>query len=195
MRAVTLEQLIAEARSREVSALAELPAELSLSFQQIFDAARVSAPPSGWSVERLQQLLRTDAYRRLDRTSAQSVLASTIAAQGGQVEDVIRDAVARDGAIDAFEKYAWSKLEERIAARKRRIEELDGKARELRAESARLREESKQDRARWREWMARKIAFENELSRAVGYLLDDPVVSISAPPPADQPADAGGEKT
>ena len=182
-RSVTLDQLIGELRAGEVRALSELPAELSVPFEKVFQAAGIAPHAQSWSVERLTKLLRSDAYKKLDRAAAQSVIVGLIAAEHASVEDVVRDAVARDNAIDAFETFAKAKLDERGKARKQRLAELDERARDLRGQIAHLREEAVRDRERWKDWMARKIACEKEMAWAVGFVLDKPVVSISSPPP------------
>ena len=182
-RSVTLDDLIGELRQSEVRALSELPAELSVSFDKVFETAGIRAQPQSWTVERLTKLLRSDAYKKLDRAAAQKVIAGLIAAENASVEDVVRDAVARDNAIDAFETFAKAKLDERGKLRKQRLGELEDKARDLREQMARLRQEALHDRDRWREFMARKIACEKEMAWAVGFVLDRPVVSISMAPP------------
>jgi len=182
-RSVTLDDLIGELRQSEVRALSELPAELSVPFEKVFETAGIRSQPQSWTVDRLTKLLRSDGYKKLDRAAAQKVLAGLIAAESASVEDVVRDAVARDNAIDAFETFAKAKLDERGKLRKQRLSELDDKARDLREQMARLRQEAVHDRERWREFMARKIACEKEMAWAVGFVLDRPVVSISTPPP------------
>ena len=67
----------------------------------------------------------------------------------------------------------------------RRLTETTKQLANLREQMARLRQESVHDRERWKEFMARKIACEKEMAWAVGFVLDRPVVSISAPPPDD----------
>jgi hypothetical protein len=182
-RSVTLDDLIGELRQTEVRALSELPAELSVSFEKVFETAGIRSEAQAWTVERLTKLLRSDAYKKLDRAAAQKVIAGLIAAEHASVEDVVRDAVARDNAIDAFEIFAKAKLDERGKLRKQKLAELDDRARDLREQMARLRQEAVHDRERWREFMARKIACEKEMAWAVGFVLDRPVVSISTPPP------------
>src|SRR5205807_2428627 len=52
-RSMTLDQLASEVSHAEMRALAELPAELSVGFDKVFDAAGIKPPPHGWSVVKL----------------------------------------------------------------------------------------------------------------------------------------------
>jgi hypothetical protein len=60
-RTVTLAELTTEIRVEEVRALADLPAELSVPFEKIYETAGIQPPPSGWTLDRLKQYLLTDA--------------------------------------------------------------------------------------------------------------------------------------
>src|SRR5215207_2890568 len=64
-RTVTLTELIMTIRVRDVRELAERPAELSISFDDVFKAAGIQTPPSGWNVDRLQQFLNNDRIQKM----------------------------------------------------------------------------------------------------------------------------------
>src|SRR6185503_14792253 len=70
-RTVTLTELIMTIQVAEVRDLAELPSELSVPFQEVFKAAGIEAPPSGWTVDRLLEFLNSDRIRKLEHTEAQ----------------------------------------------------------------------------------------------------------------------------
>src|SRR4029453_13046745 len=84
-RSVTLQALTTEVRAEEVRVLAELPAELSVGFDQVFKTAGILPPPHGWTIERLQQLLRTEQFRAMDRESAQKAILGLLSAVQAQV--------------------------------------------------------------------------------------------------------------
>ena len=81
-RAVTLEALTTEVRAEEVRVLAELPAELSVGFDKVFETAGIVPPAHGWNIVRLQQLLRTEQYRGMDRESAQKAILGLLSGAG-----------------------------------------------------------------------------------------------------------------
>ncbi len=188
-KAVTLGELAAQVKTEEIKALAELPAELSVPFAKVIETAGIKPPAHGWTVERLEELLKTEQYGKMDRHSAQQAILGVLAAVKAPVEDVVKDAVARDQALDSFEKFAKGKMDDRRAARMRKIAEIEDKVKEFQKERAKLEDEGRTDEDHWKEWRRRKVACEKEMARAIGYLLEKPVITTDPDPP---PADAKG---
>src|SRR6266850_2278521 len=60
-RAVTLSELAPKIKITGVGKLAELPAELSVSFEDIYKAAGIQGTSTGWTVERLYEFLNSEA--------------------------------------------------------------------------------------------------------------------------------------
>lgn len=176
-RSVTLEELKSEIRSEEVQALADLPAELAVPFDKIMETAGIGPGAHGWTIERLKTLLLTEEFKNLKREEAQKRILGVLSSEKVSTEDLVRDAVARDRAIDAFERTARLKMENRMAARERQIAEIETKITELQKEIARLKEHASADQAKWREWRVRKRALEKELAWSVGYLIEGHVIT------------------
>jgi predicted nucleic acid-binding Zn-ribbon protein len=176
-RSVTLEELKSEIRSEEVQALADLPAELAVPFEKIMETAGIEPGPHGWTIERLKALLLTDEFKNLKREEAQKRILGVLSSQKVSAEDLVRDAVARDRTIDAFERTARLKMENRMAVRERQIADIEAKITELEKETARLKEKASADQAKWREWRARKRALEKELAWSVAYLIEGQVIT------------------
>ena len=181
-RTVTLSELQSDLNSEEIRALADLPAELSVDFAKVFEAAGIRAPAHGWDAERLKAVLRTDAIRKLEVKTAQTAVLNLLALDKVPVEDVVKDVIARDQALDAFEAFARQKMEARRAARERRRVEIEAQVAELRDEAARMTAEDEGERARFRKWLEDKRGVERELAWAVGHLIDRPVVTIDEEP-------------
>ena len=177
-RIITLAELKTTIRSEEVRTLAGLPAEFSVAFEEIFKAAGIKSGAHGWTVERLAGLLRTEQFKSLDRPALQRALLNILDEEKVEVEDLVREAVGRDQALDAYEGFVQRKMEARMAARERNISELEGEIRALEEKRARLREEVDSDGKHWREWLDRKRAHEKELAWTIGYLIDRPVITI-----------------
>ncbi len=176
-RSVTLQELTSEIRSEAVRALADAPAELTVSFEKIMETAGIVPGPHGWTIERLREMLLTDEFKPLAREEAQKRIVARLAAEGVAAEDLVKDAVARDRAMDAFEKTARTKMEERLATRERQNAELAAKIKDLEKESARLREQIAADQSRWREWRSQKRGRERDLAWTVGFLIDRQVIT------------------
>jgi len=180
-RTVSINDLAGEVRQEEVRVLAETPAEMAVPFDKVFEAAGVKPPAHGWTIERLVALLASEQYKSLDRTTSQKAILGLLATEKVPVEDVVKDAVTRDHAIDAYDTFIKKKMEDRAAARERRIGEILNQIKALEGERARLAGEAKADQRSRSEWVDRKIVYEQNLAQAVSYLLDHPVISITPP--------------
>jgi hypothetical protein len=180
-RQVSIKDLATEVKQDEVRILAETPAELAVPFDKVFEAAGLKPPAHGWTVDRLAALLATDQYKGMDRTNVQKAILGLLSTEKVPAEDIVKDAVTRDHAIDAYDGFVHKKMEDRAAAREHRAAEIQGQIKDLEAECARLTGESKSDIDRRREWIDRKIAYEQQMAHALSYLLDHPVISITEP--------------
>jgi hypothetical protein len=177
-RTVTLADLTSEIKAQEVKALAELPAELSVSFERMFDAAGIVTPARGWTLERLRQLLQTAPYQTMDRPAAQKAILEQLAKDGVAVEDLVKDAMARDQAIDAFAVFARQKMKDRIAARQHEAGQVAAQLRALQDRAAKLAHDTATDQEAWRQWQEKKVAYEKDMAHAISYVLDRPVITI-----------------
>jgi hypothetical protein len=176
-RSVTLTELTAEIHADNVRSLSESPAELSIPFEKIFESAGVAPGSHGWTIERLRQLLQTDAFKKLGREAAQEQLIGMLSAEQVSPEDMVKDAVARDKALDAFEGFARKKMEDREAARERKMAEVESRIQELRKESENLKAQAKAEEEKWKDWRRRKRQQEHDLAWTVGFLIDRPVIT------------------
>lgn len=176
-RQLELGELASEVEAEQVRKLSEKPAEMSVTFEDVYEAAGVKAPEHGWTIARLIQLLRTEQYESLARESVQPAVLGVLAASNADVKDLVADAVARDKALDAYAEFVGKKVRERTSARRRKATELKEKIRELRKQGEELMEQSRQDEEQWKEWLGKKRAAEDELAWAVGYLLDEPIIT------------------
>ncbi len=181
-RVVTLAELQSEIKADEVRALAEAPAELAVGFEKIFETAGIQSPESGWNIEKLGQLLHTDPFKNQPREAIQRKVLEVLGAEKVDPEALVKDAMARDRALDAFEKYAQRKMMDRIACYERKSGEVRTRIDELQKECARLEALVSGEWDRWREWQRRKRVHERELAWAVGHLIDRPVITTDQDP-------------
>jgi hypothetical protein len=169
------------------------PRPLAFDFAKVYEAARVAAPPHGWTVERVIKLLQTDQFKTMAAETIKQSLLGMLAAESVPATDVVRDAIARDKAIDAFELHLRRKLEERKGqarekgeSNRREIEALKAAIGDLERASAEADDLARQEEVDLQNWVdTAKRAKEEELARAVSFLTAEPVVSIgnATPPP------------
>ena len=162
-RSVTLGELATTIQTTPVRELADLPAELSVSLEDIFKAAGIQPTSTGWTIERLHQFLNSDPIRAMDRSAAQREALRMLAVEKVDVEDLVKDAVSRDQALDAYEDSISRTRVQRI--------------RSLEDQRKRIEQQIAAEESRWREWRRQKRQRERELAYAVGYLIDRPVIT------------------
>jgi len=181
-RTVTLSELKTEIRSEEVRTLADLPAELTLPYDRIFSAAGVTCPVRDWNLARLKALLNSESYKGTDHAAAQQALLTLLNAEHVQPEDLVREAVAQDQALDAFEVFVCRKVEGHMAAAEHQIAEVDARIQTLQGERMRLAARMQVEKDKLREWRKSKRAYERDLAAAIGYLTDRPVITTDELP-------------
>lgn len=168
------------------------PKPLNYDLGKVYDAAKVVAPPSGWSIEKVIKLLKTDQFKSMPADQAKQSLLGMLAAESVSAADVVKDAIARDKALDAFELHLRRKLGER---RKSLQTEIDGHRNEIEALRAAIGDlekqvekceaASKQEEVDLQNWIdTTKREREEELARAVGLLSSEPVISVGQVDPA-----------
>jgi chromosome segregation ATPase len=176
-RTVSLRELASEIRSGDVRALADSLAELSAPFEKIFEAAGIQGKPDRWTIEKLKQVLASDTCREKPRETVQKTVLELLATEGVPAEALIKDAMARDQALDSFEERMKEKLQDRKQSCRTRIQEIERQISELQAESVKVDDNLKSDEAQWREWRKQKRAHERELASLASYIVDRPVIT------------------
>ena len=105
-RAVSLRDLKAEIRPGAVASLADEPAELAVPFEEIFSAAGLSANPQDWTTDRLKRVIESGDFRGMPRAAVQKAVLVLLESEGVAAEAIVKDAMARDQAMDAYEAAA-----------------------------------------------------------------------------------------
>jgi hypothetical protein len=177
-RSVSLQELASEIRSGEVRTLADSPAELLIPFEDIFAAAGISSKPEDWTIDRLKQVIAGEDCKQKSRDAVQKVVLEHLRSESVQAETLVKDAIARDQALDAFENRVNEKMRNRNQACRRRLFELETQIKELQKESAKIEAGLKADEGKWSEWKCRKREYERALAATAGYIVDHPVVTM-----------------
>ncbi|MBI3830598.1 MAG: hypothetical protein HY291_13845 [Planctomycetes bacterium] len=179
-RSVTLAELTGEIRAEEIRALAGLPEELSVPFEKVYEAAGIKPGEGGWTIFTIKELVEKEPFKSMDRLTAQKMLHAKLVEAQVPAEEVVKDAVSRDQALDAFEASLRAKLDARDVLRHRKIAECEAQIERLKKEAAVLATEAQEEKKRIKDWKTRKRAEEKLLATAVSYLLDQPVISTDS---------------
>lgn len=177
-RTVRLQDLMQEAHKSQAVESDETALEVPVGYDTVFKSAGIEAPAHGWTVERLAQFLRSDACRDKPRAEIQAKVIAELKQAGGTPEDIVRDAIARDKALDVFTEYAQGKLDAQVASHANRLAQLDAQIRALEQEREGLRRRDQALQQEWSGWRDKKRACEEDMAWAISYLIEKPVVSI-----------------
>lgn len=185
-RAITLADLRTEIHGDRVAALAP-PAvtpiaqdavSLDVPFTVIDEAAGVAVAAHGWTAERVATVMRSPELAGAPRATVQQAVLDELARAGAPPEDIVRDALARDQAVDAYAAATRHALAARCAQRRKRCAEIAALMTRYQQEMADLDRQDAIDRDRWTAWWATKQTREETLAAAVDALLDQPVVTV-----------------
>jgi hypothetical protein len=151
-RSITLDELVS-IHIKDVQELAEVRSTVPASFEEIFAAAKIEAPSNGWTIDRLREFLNSERMRAMDRTETQRETLQMLAAEKVDAAEVIKDAIARDQALDAFAEFKLKKIQA-------------------------LKDQLEIEEKNWNKWRVLKHQREQEMAQTVGFLIDKPVISI-----------------
>lgn len=176
-RSVSLRELAIEIKSGGVQSLADAPAELAVPFEKIFEAAGISPNPQNWTTERLKQAIAGETGRNKSREEVQESILALLESEGVPPEVIVKDAIARDQALDAYEGVVHEKLRSRAEACQKRLFAAEARIRELQDERRTLEKAMKDEEEKFNEWKRQKRARERELASIVSYIVDHKVIT------------------
>lgn len=177
-RSVSLRELASEIRSGEIRALADSPTELSVPFDKIYETAGISSNPQDWTIERLKQVLTSEPLKNKPREEVQRSVLDLLNSEGVPVEKIVKDAMARDQAMDSFEVFAREKMQARMETCKYKKMEIESRICDLQEENNTLEMALKADEEKWREWRKHKRAREQELATLISYIVNHTVITL-----------------
>jgi hypothetical protein len=88
-----------------------------LAMDDIYRAAGILAPRMGYSIRKVADMLASDHLRGLSDEMKRASVLMALDAAGISVDEVLRDAAARQSAINSYESDQWEHFEEHWAAK------------------------------------------------------------------------------
>jgi hypothetical protein len=178
----------------DTSALQQ-PAGDEYPLSQIYASASIKEPANGFTVYRLMEMLDAEELRGLEPETRAKVITGMLRrlpSGAVEVDDIVREAVLRDRALDAFDKF----LADRLARQEKDIEEknraLQQEIDELTIKNTELMDANRagidKERGRIERWRLSKRSEEDRLYAAVApFVKDNPVTrddpkAVAAPP-------------
>ena len=177
-RSVTLDELLSESA-------APLPtgtADLGATPEAVFAAAGLEAPEHGWTVERVLEFVTRPTYAEMSHDLRQRAILVVLARDNVSAEDVLKEVVRRDQALDRYEEILAAK----VAGERRRLEmqreQWEAEVRELQKKIAQQGEVAASLDKRLDDWRRRKVEMETGWALGASYLTAEPTVTVSKAP-------------
>jgi len=179
----------------DVAALERQPAGEEYALEQVYASAGIQPPAHGFTVYRLIEMLEAEEFRGMDAATRARVIAGMLRRlPTGAVEvgDIVRDAAARDRALDAFERFLADRVTRQLQDADEKNRVLQAQIEELTKANTALMEENRAaveaERARLERWLVRKRAEEDRLFDAVQPFVEHNPISRKEPgAPAGKP--------
>jgi hypothetical protein len=155
------------------------------SIAEVYEAARIAVPPHGYTVLKVADMLRSEHLSALPPDVKRKSILVALDAAGVPVDEVVRDAVARDRALDTYEKVLEQHLEELRAAKAAENARLEAEiAQRLADFRGQIDENNKQvsrEQEELQAWRARKQREETTIAEAVSHFVTDNPITATAP--------------
>jgi hypothetical protein len=154
---------------------------------RLYESAGIHPPGHGYSILKVAEMLASEHIRDLPRDVKRGSVMAALEAAGADVQDVIRDAIRRDRALDAAEAARareLAALEASKASANRRLQaELDRLTADYRARMQANADEALRERESFSRWRASKRQEEQKIAEAVSYFVtENPITTCPAEP-------------
>jgi hypothetical protein len=161
------------------------PIENPASFDELYRSAQISVPAHGYSILKVAEMLQNEHIRTLPADVKKKSILVALDAARVKVREVVEDAVARDRALDTYEKVLQKNLDEIRSQKEQENRQLEAEIQqrmgELKARIAENNKEIEKEQAGLIAWRTRKRQEEERIAEAVGYFVTENPVTTSGP--------------
>jgi hypothetical protein len=161
------------------------------SFEEIYRAAEITAPPHGYTIQKVAEMLASEHIRDLPAQVKQKSVMVALDAAGVKMREIIEDAVRRDRALDTYERLQEKgllELEARKTQENQRIQaEIDRLVAERRARMQANSDEVAKEKERFYGWRLKKQEEEQKIADAVSYFVEENPITTGSPAAAAPP--------
>lgn len=155
------------------------------SIADVYEAARITNPAHGYTVLKVADMLQSEHIRALPPDVKHKSILVALDAAGVPIDEVVRDAVARDRALDTYERVLEQHLEEVRAAKaaenQRLEEEIAQRLAELRGRIDENNQQVSREQDELQAWRVRKQREETTIAEAVSHFVSENPITRTAP--------------
>ena len=179
-RSITLEELVVEHREEREAGYGEMATELTVDFDKIFEATKIESPGHGWNAQKALEILESEDLGALGQEKIARLLLDRLDEEDIPAEDIVKDAAARDQALDSYERYAHKKLQERSKERRQETAKLARQIEEMAQRIKSLKSAMEKDEDFFDAWLERKIKMEQRFLNLVSLITSDHDVEVGS---------------
>lgn len=200
---LTVTDMIPESAPTELEMTAKLQPSANgpADFSTIFDAVGIQPPAGGFDIYKVEEMLSSEHLKDMPTSVKKNAVLVALEAARVPIEDVIKDAVQRDRALDAFEKIerdAVDNLDLKKAEENKTIQdEIDQFLQEKRAIIEANNKMVQESRERFKEWQLLKQQEEQRIFEIVAHFISpNPITTTTnkaIPPPLPAAQDFPGK--
>ena len=144
----------------------------------VYAAAKIGAPPHGYTVLKVAEMLQSEHIRALPAEVKRKSIMVALDAAGVKIADIVEDAVRRDRALDTYERVLRKSVDDvraQTAAENKRLEtEIAQRVSELRAQIDENNKKAQGEQDEFLAWQSRKHQEEEIISEGVSYCIENP---------------------
>jgi hypothetical protein len=155
-------------------------AAFSITFDALFQAMKVPSYAHGWSAESVRKYIESNDIAGLAHEKKKETVLRALKENNVSLEDIVVDAVRRDEALDAYERFAEKKLQEKKSQHQAEIAGLESEIENCHAKIRSLREMQARDAEEFGRWISKKTAHEEELVRVVSLITNESKISVGS---------------
>jgi hypothetical protein len=160
---------------------------------EVYEAARIPVPPHGYTVLKVAEMLQSEHIRTLPPDVKRKSILVALDAAGVPVDEIVRDAVARDRALDTYERVLEESLKEVRAAKAAENQQLEAeiaeRVSELRARIDENNQQVSREQDELQAWLSRKRREESTIAEAVSHFVSENPITVAARPDVTGDAD------
>ena len=171
------------------------PARDLLSYDDIYHAAGIMAPRSGYGIHKVVEMLNSQRIRELSSDIKRASVLMALDVAGTSVDDVLQDATRRQQALNAYEAAQRKQLEEFEAQKSKENAEIEAEMERVRAHYAQRIQNNLDQVAREKETLRNwQMAMQHESQRITEVIelcgKQSVATAAATPQPAPAPAKA-----
>jgi len=175
-RSVRMDVFLAEAdeaRTRRAAELRTAASGLTADFGAVYGAAGLKDPPHGWTIDKAAAFVRDPERAAKGRAEQRRAIQAQLAIEQVPAEDVVKDATARDAAVDAYETFLRARVAELVDGLDEEAQRLTDERRAIEARLQEIGGERQAIRDTFRTWCRGKREREQAWAEALTCLAAD----------------------